>query len=50
MNIERIDGKIAAVLGVSEKEVRINDLKVNPASGNIYLAVTRGTGVGTRPS
>ena len=44
VDIERIDGKIAAVLGVSEKEVRINDVKVNPASGNIYLAVTRGTG------
>ena len=47
VNIERIDGKIAAALGVSEKEVRINDVKVNPASGNIYLAVTRGTGAGT---
>jgi hypothetical protein len=32
---------------VSEKEIRINDVKVNPASGNIYLAVTRGTGAGT---
>jgi len=47
VNVEKIDGKIAAALGVSEKEVRINDVKVNPASGNIYLAVTRGTGAGT---
>jgi hypothetical protein len=47
VDIDRIDGKIAAALGVSEKEVRINDVKVNPASGNIYLAVTRGTGAGT---
>ena len=47
VNVEKIDGKIAAALGVTEKEVRINDVKVNPASGNIYLAVTRGTGAGT---
>ena len=47
VNVEKIDGKIAAALGVSEKEVRINDVKVNPASGNIYLAITRGTGAGT---
>jgi hypothetical protein len=47
VNVEKIDGKIAAALGVSENEVRINDVKVNPASGNIYLAVTRGTGAGT---
>jgi hypothetical protein len=47
VNVEKIDAKIAAALGVSEKEVRINDVKVNPASGNIYLAVTRGTGAGT---
>jgi hypothetical protein len=47
VDVEKIDGKIAAALGVSEKEVRINDVKVNPASGNIYLAVTRGTGAGT---
>jgi hypothetical protein len=47
VNIEKIDAKLAASLGVSEKEVRINDVKVNPASGNIYLAVTRGAGGGT---
>lgn len=47
VNVEKIDSKIASLLGVTEKELRINDLKVNPASGNIYLAVTRGTGAGT---
>lgn len=46
VNVERIDGRIAAVLGVTEKEIRITDVKVNPASGNVYLAVTRGTGAG----
>src|SRR5262249_44767734 len=46
VNIDKIDGKVAAALGVTEKEVKINDVKVSPASGNIYLAVTRGTGAG----
>jgi hypothetical protein len=47
VNIEKIDGKLAATLGVTEKEVKINDVKVNPASGNVYLAVSRGAGAGT---
>ncbi|MCE9566765.1 MAG: hypothetical protein K8U57_32570 [Planctomycetes bacterium] len=47
VNVEKIDGKVAAALGVTEKEVKITDVKVNPASGNVYLAVTRGTGAGT---
>jgi hypothetical protein len=46
VNFERIDSKVASLLGSTEKEVRINDVKVNPASGNVYLALTRGTGAG----
>ena len=46
VDIERVDGKVAAALGTTQDDVRINDLKVNPASGNVYLAVTRGTGIG----
>jgi hypothetical protein len=46
VNIERIDAKVGAALGVTEKDVKINDVKVNPASGNLYLAVVRGTGAG----
>jgi hypothetical protein len=46
VNIERLDAKVGAALGVTEKEVMFKDLKVNPASGNIYLAVMRGTGAG----
>lgn len=41
VDIERIDAKVGAKLGVAEKDVKINDLKVNPASGNVYLAVSR---------
>ncbi|HYH66297.1 MAG TPA: hypothetical protein VD866_16515 [Urbifossiella sp.] len=47
VDIERVDAKIAAVLGTTEKDVRIADFKVNPASGNVYVAVTRGSGAGT---
>jgi hypothetical protein len=47
LNVEKIDSKVAALLGVTAKDIRISDLKVNPASGNVYLAVTRGTGTGT---
>lgn len=46
INIERIDAKVGEALGVTDKDVKINDLKVNPASGNVYLAVARGTGAG----
>src|SRR5205085_433908 len=30
-------------LGAMSGDIKINDLKVNPASGNIFVAVTRGT-------
>ena len=47
LNVEQIDSKVAAVLGVAAKDVKVTDVKVNPASGNVYLSVTRGTGAGT---
>jgi hypothetical protein len=45
--VERVDSKIAAALGTTDKDVRINDVRVNPASGNLYVSVARGTGAGT---
>lgn len=36
-----IDEKIGALLGVSAKDVKIEDMAVNPTSQEIYLAVTR---------
>ncbi|HEX4612274.1 MAG TPA: hypothetical protein VH092_29035 [Urbifossiella sp.] len=47
VDLERVDAKIASVLGTTEKDIRIQDFKVNPASGNVYVAVTRGAGAGT---
>ena len=39
-----IDQKIAAFLGVAPTDVRFNDIKVNPLSKSIYLAISRGRG------
>jgi len=44
IKVEAIDGKIASLLGTSEKEILINDLAVNPASGTAYLSLSRGKG------
>jgi len=41
VNVAKLDQQIAGLLGVQPGEVKVNDVKVNPASGNVYLAVTR---------
>jgi hypothetical protein len=43
VQVANIDEKIAALLGVSTKDVKIEDMAVNPTSQEIYLAVTRRT-------
>jgi hypothetical protein len=43
-SVAGIDQKIAALLGTKPSEVRFNDVKVNPLSKNIYIAVSRGRG------
>jgi hypothetical protein len=42
VKVEKLNDKIGAMLGVAAGGIKINDLKVNPASGNLYLAVARG--------
>ncbi len=44
MRVDKIDEKVAAMLGTSPQDMLINDLAVNPASGNAYLSVSRGRG------
>lgn len=44
VNIAGIDGKIAALLGTTAKDILINDVIVNPASGAVFLSVSRGRG------
>lgn len=47
LNVEKLDSKIAGVIGSKEADVTIRDMKVNPATGSVYLAVTRGKTNGT---
>lgn len=49
LNVQGVDAQIAAMLGVEPRETRINDLAVNPASGNAYLSVARGAGADATP-
>lgn len=44
INVEGIDTKIAALVGVTPDQIMINDVKVNPISKNIYLSASRGRG------
>ena len=43
-SLDGIDNKIAALLGTTADDILINDLAVNPASGTVYLSVSRGRG------
>lgn len=47
--VEGINERIADLLGTSPANILINDLAVNPASGNTYLSVSRGRGAGALP-
>src|SRR5438046_1234596 len=44
LRVERINQKIAALLGTTTNEILIADLAVNPISHSAYLAVSRGRG------
>ena len=43
-NLKGLDQKVAAALGTTARDVRLNDLAVNPLSGNVYLSASRGLG------
>jgi hypothetical protein len=46
VKVEKVTEKVGSMLGVPGDQVLINDMKVNPASGNVYLAASRGKGPG----
>jgi hypothetical protein len=48
--VEGLDEKIAGMLGIDTKSLLINDLSVNPISGNAYISVARGTGPTAAPA
>jgi len=49
LSVEKIDEKIAGLLGTTPKNLLINDLAVNPETGNTFLTVSRGTGPEATP-
>ncbi len=44
IEVKDLAGKVAAMLGTDAKQIAINDLAVNPQTGTVYLAVSRGRG------
>lgn len=50
INVPNVDEKIAALLGTSRNSIQINDLAVNPSSGNAYVSVSRGRGPDAMPA
>ncbi len=47
--VDSIDEKIASLLGIEANQLLINDLAVNPISGNTYVGVTRGKAADSKP-
>ena len=50
LKIAGLEKKIAGLLGAEPAQVQIEDMAVNPTSGNIYLTVTRGRGPEATPA
>ena len=42
INVDGLDEKLASALSVAPGEVKVNDLAVNPLSGNVYLSLAKG--------
>ena len=49
IQVAGLNEKIAGLLGVEARDLLMNDLAVNPASGKAYLSVSRGRGPGAEP-
>src|SRR5436190_4092459 len=39
LKVEKVDEQVASLLGTTAEKILVNDLAVNPASGNAYLSV-----------
>jgi hypothetical protein len=44
VNVQGIDGKIAAALGTTANQIAIRSVVTNPVSKNVYISVSRGSG------
>jgi len=50
LKVEKLDAQAAALLGTSPTELAIQDVAVNPASGNVYISAARGRGPEAKPA
>jgi hypothetical protein len=48
--VNDVGSKIAALLGATRREIVVNDMVANPASGIVYFSVTRGRGPDAQPA
>jgi hypothetical protein len=48
--VDRLDARIAALLGTTTKEVVVRDMAADTAAGVVYLSVTRGRGPDAQPA
>jgi hypothetical protein len=49
VNVQAIDEKLAALVGVAPADILINDVAVNPVSKNVYVSASRGRGPDAAP-
>lgn len=49
LNVADLGTAVGSALGTTAENIAVNDVKVNPASGTVYLAVTRGKGKDAQP-
>lgn len=49
-NVANLNGEVAKTLGTSADKITINDLAVNPMTGNVFVAVTKGQGAEATPA
>ena len=50
INVSGLNAQIATLLGTTGDKIAINDLAVNPMTGNVFVAVTKGTGAEAAPA
>jgi len=48
-SIAKIDEVVGGLAGTTGSDIIINDLKVNPASGSVYISAASGKGPGAKP-
>jgi hypothetical protein len=49
-SVGELDTRVASLLGTTARELRFNDMAVNPGTGNIFFTVSRGLGDGAAPA